>query len=115
MKNRPTTIALAAVLAAGLTSAFATAATNATLAAQAKITLPQARAKALAAVPGKIAASELEQEAGGSGLRYSFDIATAAGTREVGIDAKTGAVLENSADNAPASQAGGEQKDADGD
>ena len=40
---------------------------------------------------------ELEKEGGGSGLRYSFD---QAGTKtyEVGVDAQTGAVLENKAE-----------------
>ncbi|OYV58158.1 MAG: peptidase M4, partial [Acidiphilium sp. 21-62-4] len=34
------------------------------------------------------------------GLRYSFDIKAAGATHEVGVDAKTGAVLENSIDGA---------------
>jgi uncharacterized membrane protein YkoI len=38
----------------------------------------------------------LEQEAGGSGLRYSFVILHKSAKHEVGIDAKTGKVLENS-------------------
>ena len=38
---------------------------------------------------------ELEKEAGGSGLRYSFDVAAAGATYEVGVDAKSGKVLEN--------------------
>lgn len=62
---------------------------------QATITPAQARSIALRAVPGKIAAVELEKEAGGSGLRYSFDIKTGAKTHEVGVDAKTGKILEN--------------------
>ena len=33
--------------------------------------------------------------ASGSGLRYSFDIKHKAKTYEVGVDAQTGAVLEN--------------------
>lgn len=41
---------------------------------------------------------ELEREHGGSGLRYSFDIRLDKKWREVGIDAKTGRVLENSAE-----------------
>lgn len=41
---------------------------------------------------------ELEKEAGGSGLRYSFDIKTQKGTQEVGVDARTGAILENKAE-----------------
>ena len=63
-------------------------------ASQAKITLAQARAIALKAVPGKVTDVELEKERGGSGLRYSFDIRAGSKTYEVGVDAKTGAVLE---------------------
>ena len=62
----------------------------------AKITPAQARQIAMKAQPGTIAAMELEREKGGSGLRYSFDIKAAGATHEVGVDAKTGAVLENS-------------------
>jgi len=38
---------------------------------------------------------ELEAEKGGSGLRYSFDIKQGKVVKEVGVDAKTGKVLEN--------------------
>ena len=55
-----------------------------------------ARVTALKAYPGKIVSEELEKESGGSGLRYSFVILHHAAKHEVGIDAKTGAVLENS-------------------
>lgn len=65
------------------------------LAKNAKVTLAEARAIALKAHPGKIIDEELENEGGGSGLRYSFDIKVANGTQEVGVDAKTGLVLEN--------------------
>jgi hypothetical protein len=65
------------------------------LASQATLDLSKARAIALKARPGKIVDQELEKEAGGSGLRYSFDIKVRKATYEVGIDAKTGAVLEN--------------------
>lgn len=61
----------------------------------AKVTLPEARAIALKAFPGKIADEELEKEKGGSGLRYSFDIRNGEVTHEIGVDAKTGKVLEN--------------------
>ncbi len=64
----------------------------------AKVSPAQARAIALRAVRGTIVSQELEREAGGSGLRYTFDLKTAAGTREVGVDAKTGAVIENIAE-----------------
>jgi uncharacterized membrane protein YkoI len=62
----------------------------------ASVKLADARAKALKAYPGKIVSEELEKESGGSGLRYSFVISINTAKHEVGIDAKTGAVLENS-------------------
>ena len=68
--------------------------------AQSKITLAQARAIALKASPGRIADQELEKEAGGSGLRYSFDVVHHGKTIEVGVDAVTGQVLENGAESA---------------
>ena len=66
----------------------------------AKLTLKQARIAALKARPGRIVAQELEREKGGSGLRYSFDIMSHGKVIEVGIDAITGAVLENGAESA---------------
>ena len=67
--------------------------------AQARITYAEAQAIALKAQPGTITDGELEPEAGGSGLRFSFDIRTNTGsTREVGVDAANGKVLENSAE-----------------
>lgn len=63
---------------------------------QAKITLQAAEKIALKAVPGIIKDEELEKEKGGSGLRYSFDILHNGKIHEVGVDAKTGEVLENS-------------------
>jgi uncharacterized membrane protein YkoI len=62
----------------------------------ASVTLTQARATALRTYPGKIVSQELEKESGGSGLRYSFVVRHDSEKHEVGIDAKTGAVLENS-------------------
>jgi uncharacterized membrane protein YkoI len=66
------------------------------LASEAKITMADARAKALKVFPGKIVNEELEREHGGSGLRYSFDIQKGKQWHEVGIDAETGRILENS-------------------
>jgi uncharacterized membrane protein YkoI len=66
------------------------------LQSKAKISLSQARAIALKAYPGKIMQEELEHERGGSGLRYSFDMRRGKHWREVGVDAMTGRVLENS-------------------
>jgi len=60
------------------------------------VTLAQARETALKTCRGKIVSQELEKESGGSGLRYSFVIRHHTDKHEVGIDAKTGAVLENS-------------------
>jgi uncharacterized membrane protein YkoI len=65
------------------------------LAGDAKVTMKQAREIALKAHPGKITDEELEKESGGSGLRYSFDIRHGKVTQEVGVDAKSGEVLEN--------------------
>lgn len=56
----------------------------------------EARAIALKAVAGQVEDWELERERGGSGLRYSFDVRAKGVTHEVGIDARTGSVLENS-------------------
>ncbi len=68
------------------------------LQAQAKVSLEDARTIALKARPGHIADQELEKEAGGSGLRYSFDIKSHGKVVEVGVDAATGAILENGAE-----------------
>jgi uncharacterized membrane protein YkoI len=62
----------------------------------AKISLEAARDIALKARPGTIMDQELERERDGSGLRYSFDIKIGSRTYEVGVDAKTGKLLENS-------------------
>jgi uncharacterized membrane protein YkoI len=70
------------------------------LAGRAAISIGKAREIALGARPGDIADQELEKEAGGSGLRYSFDIKAAGHTYEVGVDAKTGKVLENKTEGA---------------
>jgi uncharacterized membrane protein YkoI len=63
--------------------------------AGAKFKMPDATAIALRVRPGKVTDRELEREHGGSGLRYSFDIRSDHLTYEVGVDAMTGAVLEN--------------------
>ncbi len=90
-------IALSAVaLATGAAASAATVAfKGAELMPLTKVTLAAATATALKARPGTITDSELEKEKGGSGLRYSFDISDAAKKKfEVGVDAKTGKVLE---------------------
>ena len=65
------------------------------LARHAKVSIAEARAIAVKAHPGKITDQELEREKGGSGLRYSFDIKKGSVTQEVGVDARTGKILEN--------------------
>jgi len=84
---------LGAAISAASLSALAYTGEN--LAKHASITMTQARAIALKAFPGQITDEELEREKGGSGLRYSFDIKHDKVTQEVGVDAKTGKVLEN--------------------
>ena len=83
-------------LAPALSQAWAF--TGEKLAGDAKITLAQARDIALKIFPGTIASEELEKEKGGSGLRYSFDIKNGSMVHEVGVDAKTGQILENIAE-----------------
>jgi hypothetical protein len=88
----PAAICAVLVGGAGVVSAY----TGEELAKDAKVTLPEARAIALKAFPGKITDEELEKEKGGSGLRYSFDIKNGGVTHEVGVDAKTGKLLHRS-------------------
>jgi uncharacterized membrane protein YkoI len=84
------------VLAAAPNATFAY--TGQELASRAQVSIDQARTIALKIIPGKITDEELETEEGGGGLRYTFDIERGAVTYEIGIDARTGAVLENSTD-----------------
>jgi uncharacterized membrane protein YkoI len=94
-------LALGAAVAVSTTTAFAAPTPKLTghqLLPLAKVSPARARSIALRAVHGTIVSQELEREAGGSGLRYTFDLKTAAGTREIGVDAKTGAVLEDIAE-----------------
>ncbi len=62
---------------------------------QAKLSITDARVIALKAYAGTITGEELEKEKGGTGLRYSFDIKRGVVTQEIGVDARTGKVLEN--------------------
>ena len=87
-------LTIIALAVAGPSAAY----TGQQLAGKAKIKIEQARAIALKARPGQITDEELEQERGGSGLRYSFDVKNGAVTHEVGVDARTGRVLENKAE-----------------
>jgi len=76
-------------------SVNASAYTGHEFAGQAKVSIDEARVIALKAHPGRVTDEELEKENGGSGLRYSFDIRRDNVIQEVGVDAKSGKVLEN--------------------
>jgi uncharacterized membrane protein YkoI len=88
-----------------LTSASSPAFTGHQYARQARVTLASARTIALKARAGQITDQELEKERGGSGLRYSFDVRSGGRTYEVGVDAKSGKVLENGTESAAAEAA----------
>lgn len=94
---------LAFILSAGLALPAAAATPPPLLGSQylshAKVSPLRAQLAATAIVHGTIVSRELEREKGGSGLRYSFDIRVGKVVHEVGIDAVTGRVLENSIDN----------------
>jgi uncharacterized membrane protein YkoI len=70
------------------------------LASHARLSLAKARAIAMKARPGALVDQELEKEAGGSGLRYSFDVLSSRKMYEVGVDANTGKILENDVESA---------------
>ena len=88
-------IAAAMFTATGVTASTPKHFVGANLLPMAKVSLARARHAALAARPGVITDQELEKEKGGTGLRYSFDIKNKGKTFEVGVDARTGRVLEN--------------------
>lgn len=92
------------LVAAGLIAGAATAASaiaqqaahgDPKLTAMAKLKPEAARAIVASTQAGTIKDWELEKEAGGSGLRYSFDIDVGGVIHEVGVDAANGKVLEN--------------------
>lgn len=96
MKIARRSICASTLLVLALPSA-ALAWTGEKYASQAKFTMEQATAIALKKRSGVVTDRELEREQGGSGLRYSFDIKGTDGVvYEVGVDAITGKVLENS-------------------
>ena len=66
-----------------------------TMAPDARISIANARARALSERPGDVTSQSLQRREGGSGLRYSFDIRSDNITYEVGVDAGSGAILEN--------------------
>ena len=92
---------LSAVLTSGLCLAAAAADSGAKTILLAKVTAGQATAIATRARAGRIIDMELEREKGGSGLRYSFDIKDRGVVYEVGVDAITGALLENGKEPSP--------------
>lgn len=127
MKNIKTIAgATAFALTLGAGAAAAASYPGQQYASHAHVAIEQARATVIRLVPhSTIVAQELERETGGSGWRYSFDVKTAAETREVGIDAQSGKVLENSVESASSkngktsevedSGAGDKGTDSDGD
>lgn len=64
---------------------------------QAKVSLKTARHAAIAKEHGTIVDQELETENGG--LRYSFDVKVGNQIHEVGVDAVTGKIVEDTIDN----------------
>ena len=86
----PTIIALAA--AVGLAASGVQAATSAH-SPKPLVSLAKARAMALKLAPGRIISSEYEKE--GGIWRYSFDIHQRGNVQEIGIDGRTGKVVEN--------------------
>ena len=58
-----------------------------------RISMAHARAMALKLAPGRIISSEYEKE--GGIWRYSFDIQQKGNVQEIGIDGRTGKVVEN--------------------
>ena len=96
MKNSGIFLIAAVVVASASFASPAFSYPGQALSRHAKVTMAHARRIALKAYPGKITSAELEKERGGSGLRFSFDVLGKAGLREIGVDARTGKVLENS-------------------
>ena len=58
-----------------------------------RVSKARAQAMALKLAPGKIISSEYEKE--GAGWRWSFDIQQEGHVQEIGIDGRTGKVVEN--------------------
>jgi uncharacterized membrane protein YkoI len=83
-------IAVTALIAGALIAPPALAAATAP---KPVVSMAQARAKALKLAPGRIISSEYEKE--GGIWRYSFDIQQRGNVQEIGIDGRTGKVVEN--------------------
>jgi uncharacterized membrane protein YkoI len=58
-----------------------------------KISMAKAKAMALRLAPGRIISSEYDKE--GGDWRYSFDIQQKGNIQEIGIDGRTGRIIEN--------------------
>jgi uncharacterized membrane protein YkoI len=80
------------MLAALVTLGIGTGA-NASKAPTPRISMAHARAMALKLAPGRIISSEYEKE--GGIWRYSFDIQQKGHVQEIGIDARSGRIVEN--------------------
>ena len=95
---RPAFTGVLAVVALAVAAVPALAYTGQQFERQARISMRQAEAVVARTVPGgRITDRELEKERGGSGLRYSFDVKPPHGkTLEIGVDAMTGKLLEDS-------------------
>jgi predicted small secreted protein len=65
------------------------------MAGEARIDIASARSRALSERPGEITSQSLQRREGGSGLRYSFDIQSDGVNYEVGVDAVSGATLQD--------------------
>ena len=86
--NKPMiAVALSLLTVSGVANAAATHAPRP------RISMAHARAMALKLAPGKIISSEYEKE--GGIWRYSFDIQQKGNVQEIGIDGRTGKVVEN--------------------
>jgi uncharacterized membrane protein YkoI len=84
MKNKSAFVALAALAIPAAASAAPPAP---------RLTMAQARSIALRAAPGKIISAEYEKE--GGGWRYSFDVQQRGHVQEIGVDGRTGRIVEN--------------------
>lgn len=58
-----------------------------------RIGMAKARAIALRRAPGRVSKAEYERE--GGGWRYSFDIRQRGRIHEIGVDARTGRIVED--------------------
>jgi uncharacterized membrane protein YkoI len=81
------------IAALAVTGVLGLTAASATTAPKPRISMAKARAMALKLAPGKIISSEYEKE--GGIWRYSFDIQQRGNVQEIGIDGRTGRVVEN--------------------